>query len=201
MVAWAIILAIFVVLALMRLGVFARYSEEGFLLRAVAGPLRITLIPKKPDKKGKKKLVKERIPKKEKEKTPSLKMKGGPVSLIKKFAPPVLDTLGRLRRKLSIDKLTVQFTSAAEDPFDAAMNFGRVSAAEGALMPLLDNTFKIKKRDVGTSISFDGNGNKIYLEAQLTLALWEIIYVACGLIPLIKQVKSESKDRKADKNE
>ena len=198
MVALAIVLAVLILLALLRLGVFAQYSEEGFLLRIIAGPLRFTVIPKKPGKTGKEKPPKK---KKEKEEKPPKEKKGGPIELLKKYVPPVIDTLGRLRRKLRIDMLTVHFTSAAEDPFDAAMNFGRVSAAEGALIPLLENAFNIKRRDIGTGISFDGGGDKIYLEAKLTLALWEIIYIACGMLPALKRANTESKDRKVDTNE
>ena len=198
MVALAIVLAVLILLALLRLGVFARYSEEGFNLRIIAGPLRFTVIPKKPKKKGKEKKPKK---KKKKEEKPPKEKKGGPIELLKKYVPPVIDTMGRLRRKLRIDMLTVHFTSAAEDPFDAAMNFGRISAAEGALIPLLENTFNIKRRDIGTSISFDGGGDKIYLEAKLTLALWEIIYIACGMLPALKRVNTESKDGKVDNNE
>lgn len=197
MLALAIVLAVLLLLAMLRFGVFLKYSEEGFNLRIIAGPLRITLIPQKSVTTEKKKPK----AKKEKEKKPSEEKKGGPIEQFRRFAPPIIETLKRLYRRHRIDRLTVHFTSAAEDPFDAAMNFGKASAAEGILAPILNNTLNIKKCDIGTSISFDGGGNKIYLEVKFTLALWEIIYIACGMLPLLQQVKTESKDGEADKVE
>lgn len=65
---WWIALGIIVLLAVLPLGVSVRYDEDGVLLRIIAGPIKITLLPrpkknKKPKKEKKKKEKKPEDPK------------------------------------------------------------------------------------------------------------------------------------------
>ena len=58
-------------------------------------------------------------------------------------------------------------------------------------------------------MSFDGEGDSVYAELELSLAVWEIIYIAAALLPLLTRMKTVNKtektseksdDRKADNN-
>ena len=53
--------AILLALAVLPLGVRIRYNEAGFVLKVIAGPLKITVFPRK--KKPKKQKVKQKNPK------------------------------------------------------------------------------------------------------------------------------------------
>ncbi len=112
----------------------------------------------------------------------------------------VFNTLNRLRKKLTINYLTFYYTSASPDPYDAAMNYGKGSAIIGSLVPIAEKAFRIKKSDLRTFVSFDGEGDKIYTEAKLTLMIWEIIYVVCGLIPAVKAYLNWNAGGKEKKN-
>jgi len=191
MVALAIVLAVLALLAFLRVGVRASYSEEGFALRAKVGPVWIGILPKKAG--GGKKPKKPRKKKKKKEPEKEEK-KGGPVETIRRFLPPVTDTLGRLRRKLRVDSLTVRYLSASDDPFDAAVNYGRASAAMAALSPALDNFFNIRRRDIRADACMEGGGDKIFADIRLTIAVWEIVYVGCGMLPVLKKQKSAAQE-------
>ena len=43
---WLIALGILVLLAITPVGVHARYNSDGILLRAIVGPVKITLLPR-----------------------------------------------------------------------------------------------------------------------------------------------------------
>ena len=48
---WLIALGILVLLAITPVGVLAAYNSEGVLLRVIAGPVKITILPAKPKEK------------------------------------------------------------------------------------------------------------------------------------------------------
>lgn len=195
MVILAAVLAILLLIAFIRLGTIVKYSETGLTIKLLAGAFVVMTFPIKSEKGIKKKTAKGK-----KQKSPGTKPieSKKAASALKRYLPPAVETLKRFRIKLNIDSLTIHFLSGAEDPFDAAMNFGKISVLEGIILPFIDNNFNIKKRDVQTGISFDGGGNKIYLEAKMTLAVWQIVYIASAMLPLLKKEKTESKDGKAD---
>lgn len=188
-------------LLLTRVGVTATYSEEGVELLAHFGLLHLRVYPrpeKSPEEKEKaeerrarRKKAKEEKKKKKKKTEPEEK-KGGTVKEILRLLPIIFDALGRLRRKLTINVLTLHFLAAGEDPFQTAMTFGRVSAGAGVLLPLLENAFTVKQRDIRTAVSFTETENRVYIRAKLTLAIGSILKI--GLIFLMRYLQSDKKD-------
>lgn len=178
----SVIFAILLFIALIRVGAKVRYSEDGFLVIARVFAFSFTVFPR-PEKDGKAKKKKE--PKQKQEK-PKEKKKGGTVELLRKVLEAAKKVLGRLKRKLRIDELTLHYVSGCDDPCDAAIKFGMASAGAGTIIPFLKNNFKLKRYDITTDVDFSGAGDRIYLELQLSLAIWEVIYIALGLIVLLK---------------
>lgn len=193
-------------IAILRVGARATLEEGVFSLKLLAGPIKLQILPKDEDKAQKpkqEKPKKEKPPKEKKpeetEEKPKPKLKIT-LDLVKIILSAVGDALGRLRRKLSIDLLTVHYTVASDDPYSAAMTYGYASAAVGALMPVIENIFKVKKSDVGAAVTFDTNEAQLYIDAQLTIAIWEIIYIALAVVPVIKPVLAGLKKGKVDTN-
>ncbi len=209
-------------IAMLRVGARATLEDGVFGLRVLAGPVKLTLLPKAEkeekaepeekdeEKEAKKKAKKRKKAKKKKEKAEASEgekkeKKELPIKIDLELISTVLsalgELLGRLRRKISIDKLTVHYTVAAEDPAGAAMTFGYASAGINALMPAVENIFKVKDRDVGVAVTFDETQADIYLDAQLTLAIWEIFYIVFAVWPVVKNiVRQFLNKRKVDKN-
>lgn len=197
-------------IATLRVGASATLEEGVFSLTVLAGPVKLKLLPKgekKPAKPGKekpgKKAKKQKKPKEEKEtgeKKPKPKIEIS-FELISTVLSAVGELLGRLRRKIRIDRLTVHYTAASDDPAKAAMTFGYASAGVNALMPAVENIFRVKERDVGVSVAFDTDESKIYLDAQLTLAIWEILYIVLAVWPPVKAILGQMTNKgKVDKN-
>ncbi len=201
-----IILLVLFLIALIPLGASFEYSEDGLLLAAHIGFIKIGILPKKEkgekkkkEKKKKKKKKKEEKPDEEKPE-PEKKKKGGTAEFILKVLEAVFNTLKKKKKKLTVNYLKFYYTSASPDPYDAAMNYGKSSALAGVVLPLAEKAFRIKKSDIRTFVSFDGEGDRIYISAKLTLMIWEIIYVVCGLIPAVKAYLRWNAGGKEEKN-
>ena len=173
---WLIALAVVIGLAVLPLGVSAKYDADGPLLRLIAGPVRITLFS------GKKKVKKHKITKKKGDspkavcaETEADGKKGGSVT---DFIPLVRigwDLLCDLRRKLRVRRLEVKLILAGSDPCDLAINYGRACAALGGLEPQLDRFFVIRKKDLQVECDFVEEKTKIYARADLTITLGRLL--------------------------
>ncbi|MBR7081693.1 MAG: hypothetical protein IKI49_03175 [Oscillospiraceae bacterium] len=197
------VLAFFVILGLMRLAVYVSYSRDGLVVAGYAGIVKITLYPR-PEKGERKKKPKKKKKPKEKKKTEAegekKSKKGGSVRKIRELLSAAGEALGGLRRRLVIDKLTVRYTSAAGDPFDAAMGFGRASAGMGAVTALIRRFFKVRSLDMQSDVSFEETDPVVYLEAKISIAIWAMTAIGIKfLILFLKGSKSDNnKEKKSD---
>ena len=169
------VLAFLFLVAMIRVGVSAEYAEDGISVRAHIGPVRVQLYPavKKKVKKAEKKAEK---------KAAEQAQKPGVFKQLKEQLPEIKKALSRLKRKLLIKELTIYYIAAGPDPAQAALTFGGVSAGYGIVAAVLENNFRIKKRDLRAAVDFEAEEPYIYVRARLSLAVWEALYVADGLI-------------------
>jgi len=207
---WLITLGILVLLAILPLGVAVRYNAEGISLKIIAGLIRISILPAKkkdPDKeKQKKEKKKESKPKtktttKEKKQTkPDEKEKGGPITDFLPLVKTALDLLNAFRKKLRIKRLDLKLIMAGDDPCDLAVNYGRANAAMGNLLPLLEQCFVIKKRDIQVECDFESSQTLIIARADVTITLgWILGIVVFYGVRALKQFLQIKNQRKGGK--
>lgn len=189
---WLITFGILFLLAVMPLGVRIRYNSDGFLLKVILGPLKLTVFPrpKKEKKKGEKREEKKAPEKKQEENLPKppqppkeepsgeKKETGGSLTDFLPLVKVVLDFLGDFRRKLRLDDLYLRFVLASSDPCDLAINYGKTWAAVGNLMPVLEKLFVIKKRDVEVECDFTASETKVIARLDLTITLGRLLALA-----------------------
>lgn len=182
---WLIVLGILVLLAILPVGVHAVYNSDGILLRIIAGPARITVLPaKKKDKKPKEKKPKPQKKKEKTVKTPrkpasvEKKEKGGSITDFLPLLQIVFDFLGEFRRKLRVNRLELKVILAGGDPCNLAINYGKAWAAVGNLMPRLERFFVIKKRDVDVECDFCGSQTLIIARLEITITIGRIVAMA-----------------------
>ncbi|MDY4507534.1 MAG: DUF2953 domain-containing protein [Candidatus Faecousia sp.] len=183
--------AIVLILAVLPLGVRVRYNSAGLILRVIAGPLKITVFPGK--KKPKKQKVKQKKSKEEQNAEPSAsedkppqppeaqpeqKEKGGSIARFLPFIKLGLKFLGDFRRKLRLDNLYVRLILAGDDPCDLAVNYGRIWAAVGNLMPQLERLFVIKKRDIQVECDFTASETCVVAHLDITITLGRLLALA-----------------------
>ena len=195
---WLITLAVLFALAILPLGVSVRYDAAGVLLRIVAGPIKLTILPKK-QKKHKRKKEKAPEPKPEpvpeppkpepvKEQIPPPReprrsvapeteqsAKGGSWTDFLPLVKVALDLLGDFRRKLRLNVLELKLIMAGGDPCNLAINYGRAWAAVGNLMPHLDRLFVIKKRDVEIECDFTASQTLVIARLDITITLGRLL--------------------------
>ncbi|MCQ2452585.1 MAG: hypothetical protein MJ075_05570 [Oscillospiraceae bacterium] len=185
-----IVIAVLLVIGFLRGGACAEYSEKGFELTVIFGPIRLKLLPaqsksSKKEKKPKKTKTKEK-PQREKRNEKKAesgknKKKGGTLSKVLNVLPTVFDTIGRFFHLLSIDELTLHYSVAGDDPYKVAMQYGAMGGSLGLLGPMLVNNLKVKKWDVSFEPCFIGQPEAVYVKAQATIAVWQLVYLVLRL--------------------
>ena len=199
---WLITLAILLILAWLPLGATVRYNDRGLLLKIIAGPARIQLLPKQAKSEKKEKPKKEKKPAKrsaapQKKDTPEDAEKGGPITDFLPLVKTALDLLNAFRKKLRINHLYLKLIMAADDPCDLAVNYGRANAAMGNLLPRLERCFVIKKRDIQIECDFEAGESVILARADLTITLGRLLGILVWYgVKALKQYLSIQKKRK-----
>lgn len=193
---WLIILAILLLLAILPLGITARYASAGFSLKIMAGPFRFALYPRK--KKDPAKTKEKKVAKKDKKRERSDKEQdtqtGGS---LKEFLPLIKllpGFLNRLRKKIRVKRLELKVTLAGEDPCDLALNYGRANAALGNLLPRLEHYFVIKKRDLDVQCDFTASETLLLARADITITLGRLLglLIRYGVKAIIELVKMKN---------
>lgn len=193
---WLIALAALLALAIMPLGLHARYDENGPFAAFVIGPVRLTIYPLKPKQKKKKTPDKPKSDDQQKKKS-----QGGNISDFLPLLRLVLDFLSGFRKRLRINHLRFRLILAGGDPCDLALNYGKGWAALGNLMPLLEQVFVIKKRDLEIECDFASEQTTIIAGADITIRLWHLLALAISHGPgIIKEYFSIMKIRKGGVN-
>ena len=178
MTGWLIAFGILFLLVILPLGVNAQYDVSGVLVRVIAGPARITLIPGKKKEQKKKPKKKTQKPASAQAKKPAEKKKGGPITDFLPLLQVALDLLDDFRRKLRVDRLEAKIILAGDDPCDLAVNYGRAWAALGNLWPRLEEFLVIKKRDVQVECDFTADTTVISARIDLTITLGRLVALA-----------------------
>lgn len=180
MIALSIIVILFLILLFISFGIDVEYDYGTLRASAKVGPFKVTLLPRKePAKPKAEKKRKEKKPEEEKEVAEKEK-KAIPKDLIKAVIPMAGHTLNRVRRRLSIDIIAFHYT-AAGDPYTAALNMGKASAAVGALYPAINKAFKVRKWDIATNVDFLADSPAYYVRFAGSFMTWELLYIVFAL--------------------
>lgn len=195
MTALYIILVVIVLILLMPVGVSGGYDFGDVLLKIVAGPVKIQLLPKKA-KKGKAKPKKEKAQKAKKDKPKKARPKIT-IEFITQLVSLGTRALNRFRKKLSIDHLRIWYLVASDDPCDAAMNYGKANAAVAALRDVLYNAFNVKDEDIRLRVDFTEEKSQFSVMGQMTIRIGQLMFIAlCAAVGFLKIILKQRKQNK-----
>ncbi|MEG2988770.1 MAG: DUF2953 domain-containing protein [Oscillospiraceae bacterium] len=174
-----IVLALFL-LSLIRVGGEVLYDSGGLIAKLKVCGLKFTVYPVKPSKKPpkppkEKKAKEEPTPPREK------RTLGGSLALVKEFLPLVGEAAGKLKRKISVDRIALHLVWGGEDPADCAMGYGYANVALGMIWPILEQNFNIHHRDIHTDIDFNQKSPTVYVNAVLTLTIGQCLVMGISL--------------------
>ena len=182
------VLVLLAVVLLLRVGVQVEYGRPMLSVWVWLGPRHIQLIPAKKRKStNQKKAVKTG--------TGKPRQKGETVELIRAFLPLVLRTISRLCGKLRVDKLELVLTAGAEDPGDAALQYGRANALLGSLWQPIVTACHVVDGHARVDVDFEAAKPEIYLFASLSLRVGQLLVLAVvfavqALIILLRRTKN-----------
>lgn len=181
-----ILLAIFLVVQLSRVGVRLAFGEE-FRVMLRLGPIRMQVVPKK--ETAKKKPKKDKATKKKKEK-PKKEMP-------KITARAVLDSLPELWRilkkglrmtfhRVRVAPMDISAVIGGDDPADTALLYGRLSTAMYTAMPMLQELVHMPDPHIHLEPELQGGETRISGEVGVSFLIWDLTVIgfACG-VPLI----------------
>lgn len=206
-------LLLLILLLLLRAGCQIDYSEEGFFLWLTIGAVRFQLIPEKEKKKRRSKKAKRTDQSQKREKQPTEsemrpveegKKNPGKLTVLLEYAKPLLSVLRRLKHKPVVDHIWLQYMIGGKnDPAQAAMRYGVVSAGGGALIPLINEAVVVKRWSLQPAVDFEATDTKVVLSAKASCRIGELLHIcirfAKQLLPIYqsgkKQVKPEEEQK------
>ena len=197
-----IVLAVFVLIGCIPVGVDASYHENALALQLKIGLFTMQVLPVKPKKKkavsSKKKSAAKKPDAKPVRTKKQLQMPKLTLQDILALADLACDTLGNLRRKLRVEVLVLHVTLGGSDPAKAAILYGRAWALIGMLNPKLEQLFVIKKRDIQPILDY--NEKEMKLDAQLVLTITIGRAICLALRALVRFLKLWLNKKKAVSN-
>lgn len=164
-----ILVAVLILLLLIPVGIRVRYQQEKLRLWYTIGPLRLPHRPKDSDKQKKSKTSKINIRKVFSE---SIKANRKYDSIFGDFLAELKTVLGlfwNLGPRLRVKRLVLKLHLAGENPAAVAMQYGGAWAAIGGLIPILEEAFVLKKRELDVDCDF--SGEKTTLDAKLDISI------------------------------
>ena len=176
---WLITAGVLFLLAVLPVGISALYNEDGPLVNLRIGPIKILLFPGKKKEETEKKDKKEKNKPKKESKGSSKKekktKKGGSIQEFLPLVEKVLDFLNAFRRKLRVNHLEMKLILAGSDPSDLAENYGKAWTILGNMMPLLENAFVIKKRNLEVECDFLADSTLIVARLDITITVGRVL--------------------------
>lgn len=166
MIALAIVLGALLLLMLMPVGVRAVFEADLTVWLTLFG-IRLQLFPGKEKPKKKKKSKKSSTEKQPKKVVP----RGD----LREYLKLLAKLLGKLHRKLLIRELTLHAVFGGSEP---ELNYGRAWAVIGGIMPIIEETFRIRKRDVGAYLCAEQSEIRIIARAHAVVSFFTILRIS-----------------------
>lgn len=161
-----VLFVIVTLLLLMPVGVRVRYGQEELKLWFVIGPVRILHKQNEDKEKPKKKSdgfsIHAVLGRAEPEASTALGKFWSEMKLI-------FSIFGYLRPKIRIKRLELIVNFAGSSPITTAMAYGGAWAAIGGFLPIFEEAFILKKRNLDVTCDF--SGEETTLEAKLDLSI------------------------------
>ena len=196
---WLWILGILILLAVLiartRIGVRVRFGEGLLWAALTVGPFRVPLTGEekaaqqkdaKPAKKRKQ--TAKKAPKKDARPRFPKVTAADVKEAVRTLWPPLKKALGRTRRSIRLDPMTVSVViGAAEDPAAGAEAYGWASGAMYNLLPALEELVRIPDPRAHIGLDFDSGETRAEGEIGLSVRIGTLIAVGFGVgVPALR---------------
>ena len=195
MIGWLIALVVFLLLLLLKVGVRILWDSESLLLKIRVGLLRFSLSSEKKSKKKETKKKKQEkkpeqtaqpqgVKQKKEQKGMSPSLKSWLIALLERRGE-LLSMIGKVLTSPTLDILRLHIAVGGGDP---EMTYGKICAGMGAGLPLLYNTFRVKKDDIQVVCRYDLSKVVIMAEVEATIRIGEVFALVGTVIGLLVKI-------------
>lgn len=191
MVGWYIlggVLVLLVAIWLLRVGAEIAFGEQ-LRVTLVIGPKKLVLLPK-PDRKKKEK---KKAPVKSAEEKGKKEKKKLPFTFedVRSVAPVVFEALkkalGKIRRRMRVDPLTVSISFGGEDPVKVAQMYGWTNTAVWTMMPPLEQLIHIPDPHIHLETDYQSLSVKAQGRVGVKFRVGDLIVIGLTLaLPLLR---------------
>ena len=195
-----VVLAVVVGVAVIPACLRFQYDHTGFILLFLVGPFQFPIYPEKKKKTTEKK---SNTKDKKKRKDGIKSFLGGDIKEFLPLAQTIWSLLGDLRRKIYITKLKMVLTIGDPDPYDLSVKYGYGWAALGNVLPVMEQIFTIRKRDLQIIPDYTADKITVYAAGDVRISLWRLLYLILHYGPKAFKQYSDIKNSKkvVQKNE
>lgn len=183
MIGWLTAIAAVTLVLRMNVGIFLALENHVFSWKLRVGPFRFSLPDKEGEQKERPTKAKPKKTEKKLEKTKRILL------LLKEHGVELLELVGRVLRAPALERLEVSVSAGGADPAECAMNYGRICAGVSSVLPVLHNTFEIKKQSIDVSCCYELPKTLVTAKAELVLRVYELIGLAAAFLRQIIAIK------------
>ncbi|MBE6956344.1 MAG: DUF2953 domain-containing protein [Ruminococcaceae bacterium] len=184
-----IILAIVLILLLLRVGLHVEQQQDDLTVRVRVGS---KILPPNPQRIEKAKQTLDDW----KETQPD-----GDLALLRDFLPTILRTIVKLCGKVKVEKLDLTLIVGAENPYNAAVEYGRANALLGALWAPVVSLCRVKDGNARVSVDFQQKKPTFYLLADATVSAGQLLVIAIVFVGKLIKIQYERTKRNSEPEE
>lgn len=199
MIAWffLVLAAVLILVLLIPVGIRVRYGQEKMQLWYSIGPLRIRHHAKDSDDKRTSKASKTNIRKIFSESINANRKYDGVLGEFLAELKTVLGLFWKLAPKLRIKRLVMKLHIAGENPAAVALQYGGAWTAIGCLLPVLEEAFVLKKRELDVDCNYSGDKTTLDAELDITIGLGRLIFCLIRYVmPALEQPVNINTERR-----
>ena len=201
-----ILAVLILLLLLLRVGVHVRFGDELYVT-AMAGPVRLQLVPK-PEKKEPEKPKKEKPPREKKEKPAEEKQKKLELTPgdIRSALPAVWESLKRglrkTRQRLRIDPMRLSVCFGGDDPAQVAELYGWANTAMWTVMPEMERLTRMPDPHVHLETDFNAAETRVSGEVGLSFRIGDLVSIGIAFAgPALKWFRAFRKAQKTQEKQ
>lgn len=211
---WLLVLLALIALAMVKIGVHVLYEAKKMRLELLISGFKLVVVGDEKKKKAKKAKKEKKEPKtknQQTEKKTVMKTQSDPVPKAPqkkkgKLKPwidaaleywrEILGLIGRVLTTPTLDILRLELWVGGGDAEACAMQYGKICAIVGAVLPVVENTFGIRKRKIDVYCCFDRDDLEISAEASIIVRVYEIFALVFALLGLGLKLLLKAKNNK-----
>lgn len=171
-----ILAALITIVIIFPVGVRVRYQDDALKMWYTIGPIRLLRYPEDDDAHEKRKNSKINIRTVLNEPIKANRRYDNVIGDFWAELKTTLELFWFLRPKLRIKRLVLKLHLAGEDPAALALQYGGAWAAIGGLLPLLEEAFVLKKRQLDVDCNFNGGTTSLDAKLDITIGLGRLLW-------------------------